>query len=469
MEVEKNNPKTLLEQLPEIKEPKEDTLFLTYLDDKGKTKVSISAVADKLMGMFDFKTIFESRGEVVFIQEKGIYTFRGKEIIKTQTEGLLGKKATSHIVNEILEKIKRKTAISQEEFDFVPESLVCVENGILDVRTRTFTKHTGKYYFKSKLPLAYNPEAKCPMIKKFFEEMLYPEDIPVIQEWIGFCLYKKYFIKKAIILFGDKNTGKTVFLNLLMYFIGYKNTTGISLQRISAADKFAISTLKDKMANVFDDLSAKDLTDSGGFKIATGGGYMTGERKFGDPFQFLNYAKHIFATNMIPNVKEINDDAYYERWIPLQFDNQIEENNKDNFLLEKLTTKEELSGLFNWALEGLKRLLDNGKFSFVKSAEEIKQTMQRQNNPLIAFVDDCLVQEDGNKVSKEDMYTIYCIYCTQHRLPKLSKSQLGRQLMKYVPYMNEVREKVRYWNNVSIHNIDTLDTFINFKGKVKSI
>ncbi len=440
---------------------------LTYFDAKGNERVSIPNVTYTIMKQFSFKTIFDSKNETIYVFEEGIYTPKGKEIIKQETEELLQSKCTNHIVIEVMEKIKRRTIISNEQFDKVPEELICLENGILNVKTQELFNHSPNYPFKSKLPIYFNPHEKCLDTNTFFEEILYPEDIPVIQEWIGFCLYKKYFIKKAIILFGEKNTGKTVLLNLLMFFLGYKNTSGINLQRISSGDKFAIASLKNKMANVFDDLSAKDLTDSGGFKIATGGGYMTGEHKFGDPFQFINYAKHIFATNNIPDVKDINDDAYYERWIPIQLDNQVEESKKDNFLIEKLTTKEELSGLLNWSLEGLKRLLEKGNFSFNKKSKEIKQIMQRQNNPLVAFANDCLIQDDGNKISKEDMYINYCVYCTTKKLPKLSKNQLGRNLLKFVPYMNEVREKVRYWNNVRVENKDILDTFFKFKGKVK--
>ncbi|MBT53764.1 MAG: hypothetical protein CMF72_10260 [Mameliella sp.] len=422
-----------------------------YIDENGKEKISIPAITESILLKYDFKTIFESRYETIFIQEKGIWIPKGKEVIKMKTEELLGDKSTIHIINEVVEKIKRKTGISKEVFDFIPESLICLENGVLDVKTKLFVEHSPNYYFKSKLPIKYNPEIKCEEIYKFLENILYPEDISVIQEWFGFCLYKRYFIKKAMILFGEKNTGKTVLLNLLMLFIGYKNTTGISLQRISAGDKFAIAALKDKMSNVFDDLSAKDLTDSGGFKIATGGGYMTGEYKFGDIFQFLNYAKHIFATNHIPNVKEINDDAYYDRWIPIQLDNQIEENKRDSFLLEKLTTKEELSGLLNWSLEGLKRLLEKGSFSFNKNSDEIKQIMLRQNNPLVAFVDEVLIQNDGNRISKDIMFKIYSKWCREKKVPRLSKHQLGSNLAKYTDYITSKGGKERVWENVSIN------------------
>jgi len=261
-------------------------------------------------------------------------------------------------------------------------------------------------------------------------------------------------------ILSEKDTGKTILLNVLNKFVGEKNVSGISLQKIASKDKFALASLKDKYANIYDDLSADDLKDAGGFKIATGGGYITAEYKFGDSFQFMTFAKNIFSTNKIPNLKEINDDAYYERWIPLCFDNQILKSEQDKFLFEKLTTKEELSGLLNWALEGLERLLNKGKFSYDKDSSEIKMIMQRQNNPLVAFTMEVLEHEDGNKVTKEIMYKIYSKWCQDKKIPRLSKEQLGRNLAKYTNYLIAKGGKERVWDNVKINkSYDIFDTF----------
>lgn len=434
-----------------IKDIGEEETDFIYQDDKGKDKVSITNVVVYLIKKYHFKTIFGTKDEKVYFYYEGIYKNNGKEKIKILTEELLGSYCSTHIVNEVLEKIKRKTAIDYKEFENIPDDLICIENGILNLTNNILLNHSPDFYFTKKVPLFYNKESKIDKIKTFLEEVLYPEDIPTIQEWFGFCLYKKYFIKKAIILFGERNTGKTVLLNILSSFIGDNNIAGLSLQRISKSDKFGLASLKDKMINVYDDLSSSDLSDSGGFKIATGGGHITAEHKFGDSFQFVTYAKNIFATNHIPNVKDIDDDAYYDRWIPIQFDNQVEKDKQDNFLGDKLVTKEEMSGLLNWALEGLNNLLEKGIFSYNKDSIEIKRIMQRQNNPLISFVEDVLHQKDGNKISKEVMYKIYSNWCQEKKVPRLSKEQIGRSLSKHTNYIIAKGGTERVWENVNIN------------------
>ena len=149
-------------------------------------------------------------------------------------------------------------------------------------------------------------------------------------------------------------------MNLLIKFIGEKNKTGISLQSISKGNRFELSFLKDKHANIRDDLNSDDLISGGEFKASTGGSYITGEYKFGDTFEFLTFAKHLFATNKIPKMKD-NDEVFYSRCIPIPFDNPIPEEEQDPFILEKITIKKEMSGLLNWSLEGLDRLFENNK------------------------------------------------------------------------------------------------------------
>ncbi len=431
---------------------KEEGTNFIYQDEKGKDKVSVTNVVKYLMEKYNFRTVFGKKEETVFFYEDGIYKQKGRERVKILTEDILGSYCSTHIVNEVLEKIKRRTAIDKEEFENTTEDSICIENGILNLTNKILLDHSPDFYFTKKIPLFFDENCKMDKINTFFEEILYPEDIPTIQEWFGFCLYKRYFVKKAIILFGERNTGKTVFLNILSSFIGEQNIAGLSLQRISKSDKFGLASLKDKLINVYDDLSSSDLGDSGGFKIATGGGHITAEHKFGDSFQFVTYAKNIFATNHIPNVKNIDDDAYYDRWIPIQFDNQVEKEKQDNFLWEKLATKQEMSGLLNWALEGLGRLIEKGSFSYDKDSLEIKKIMQRQNNPLVAFVEDVLHQQDGNKISKEIMYKVYSNWCQDKKVPRLSKEQIGRSLAKHTNYIIAKGGKERTWENVNINS-----------------
>lgn len=444
--------------------------FVKY-SKKGFKYILTDSLAEELLGVYSFRTIYGKRTEDVYIYQDGIWALSGREIIKTKVEEMLKKHSTTKAVNEVFEKIKRLTAISQEEFDEIPEDKLCLQNGVYDLTENKLLPYSPIYYFKSKLPIHFIEGQDCPTIKTFFEETFYTDDIPVIQEWFGFHLFRKYFIKKAMILFGPTDTGKSVVLNLLNSFIGAKNISAISLHRISAHDKFACGSLFGKLGNIVDDLSFSDLSDAGGFKMATGGGYLPAEHKFGDPFQFMSFAKQTYATNKIPSLdSEHTDDAYYNRWLPICCDNQVSKEEQDKFLLQKLTTKEELAGLFNYALEGLQLLLKNGCFSFNKSIEEIKNIMEKHSDGLTAFVQDCLIKgAESSRISKQEMFDYYSAYAEKKQLKRLSKEQLGRRLEKVCTFITAKNDsKVRFWVGAEINfkssDKDTFDTLLKVKG-----
>ena len=453
--------------------------FLIYEYDKDgirksdKPKVNIEKVSDWLIERFNFLTVFGSKNEVTYFYDKGIWINSGRAKIKTEIEKLLANYSRNNVVNEIFEKIKRKTELDFEKFDKSPEDLIPLKNGVFNLKTNSLQSYQPEYYFKTNLPIEYNPDVDCPNIKKFFEETFYPNEIPVIQEWIGFNLYRRYFIKKSLIVFGPKDTGKTIFQKLLSAFLERKNIAGISLQRIASGDKFALASLKDKYANIYDDLSGNDLSEQGGLKMSCGGGYITAEFKFGDSFQFLTFAKNTYGANKIPPIKDIDDEAYYDRWLPLPCDNEVSKEEQDSFLIDKLTTKEELSGLFNYGLIGLKRLFENNKFSYNKSSEQIKQIMQRHGDNLLAFTQDCLIQEDGSRIPKDLMFEIYSVYCSNKKISRLSKEQLGRRLAKKTTFiLDKHYGGKRVWENVKFSDFENLkgdvDTYNTFKSIIES-
>jgi putative DNA primase/helicase len=418
----------------------------------GKYNIDVDKLALDLQNEDKFITIFNKRGEDILIYnyDIGIYEYNGREVLKRKIEDKLQEWAKIHGVDEIIEKIKRQTATSWEKFNDVPINLIPLKNGYYDIIAQKFSEHNTQNHFTSIIPIKYDKKADCPLIKKFFEDTFYEKDIPVIQEWFGFNLYKQYFIKKAVILFGKKNTGKTQVISILTKFIGEKNKTGIPLQDISRNNKFQLASLFGKYSNIYDDLSFADLKDAGGFKVATGGGWITAEHKFGDTFQFQPFAKHIFATNKIPIIAT-DDEAYYLRWLPIACDNEVSEAEQDKFLIQRICTDEEMSGLFNWALEGLRRLLERGKFSFNLSVPEIQKLMEKHSNSLAMFVQNCLIEKTGSRITKEEMFRLFLQYADENSLYKLSKEQIGRRLQKCAIWISDkVENKVRYWENVEI-------------------
>jgi len=433
-----NYDSTEIELEEAMKEGAENDFKHAFKSPKNKKEVYYK-IATYLIEKHNIKTIGGVKVREIFIYKDGIY-IEGVNMLHQEIRELLEELCKKHDVNEIIETIKDRTVADRKDF-FVDLNFINLNNGVLNIRTNELFPHNPKYLFFSKFPLNYKNGVDCPNIKNFLKETLKSEDITIFQEWLGFGLYRRYFIKKAMIFVGEKDTGKSTSIRVIQEFYGLENICSMSLQKISH-DKFATSNFYNKHMNTYDELDYNDIQNNGHFKMVTGGVSIPGEYKFGNQFLFINYAKLLFACNKIPDVKDANDEAYFDRWIVIPFNNMVDKDKIDPFLIEKLTTLEEMSGLLNFALEGLQRLLKNNRFSYEKTPDEIKVEMLRSGSTVANFAYDCLEQDPKSWISKEDMYKAFVEYAVKNKLPSgISIKTIGSKLPKYVSYISEGKPK----------------------------
>lgn len=403
-------------------------------------------LANYIMASSQFITFQDT--EETYIYNNGIYRPNGEAIIKKTIENILGKEGNTYRVNETLNHIKRSTYIDRKSIEIHPE-LLCLQNGILNIGTGELMPHTPDIIFLNKIPVTYNTDADCPKIKKFISEIVSESDIPLIQEMAGYCLYRDYSLDKAFLLIGEGSNGKSTLLNLITKFLGKENVSSISLQDLDT-NRFAIAELHGKLANTYADLPDRALNHTGKFKMLTGGDIISAERKFKGHFTFTNYAKLIFSCNKVPESRD-DTTAFYRRWIMINFPHKFEGKNKNPNILEEITTEDELSGLLNWALEGLRRLLKNGHFSNSITTEEIREQYIKQSNPVLAFVEDRLISDSQGEISKDELYRLFCDYCEEVGLPTKAKNVFGRELPRYIAVdSGQTRDKGTVWRGIAV-------------------
>ncbi len=390
-------------------------------------------IAKHLIKKHNFKTIPGKTMNEIYIYEGGIFVEKGKDIIEEESEKILEEMSSSHMIKEIKNKIERLTKVDRKKMGCNDYNLICLNNGVLNLKTNKLSAHAEQYRFMSKIPINYVSEAYCETIFNFLHDVFLEEDMDCIQEWIGYHLYREYFIKKAVIFRGEPDTGKTTFMNLLKSFIGEENYSGVSLQLLSQG-KWQLVPLYNKHANICDDLSEKDITDSGTFKQVTGRSPIDAEIKFGGKLSFENYAKLNFACNKIPAINsDIDDKAYWDRWLIFDFDNVFDKKNKytDNKIIHKIVTDNELSGLLNWAIEGFKRIKKQGYFSYRRNWEKNRRIMQGESSSVARFVNDCLLYSVEDWVSNKELYDNYVEYCGLNDITPDSDQKFAKDIRKY--------------------------------------
>ena len=402
-----------------------DTFFSIH-ERTGRLKPDPVKVARFLIDFFHFITLVDS-GEIYWYDD-GVYRPHGDVVIKVFLELIYGEEDAVKIANKVLELVKIQTYIEREKLD--PKNLIAVENGVIDLRTLEFKPHDPKYLLLQKLPVKYDPNADCPKIKKFMREVMHPEDIPVAEEWIGYCLLKDNPFQKAFCALGDGANGKSTFLMLIRRFLGVENVASISLQMLEK-NRFAAAELYGKLANIYADLPDEALRSTGIFKMLVAGDPITAERKFQNPFTFRPYAKLIFSANKLPETRD-DTDAFFRRWILINFPNKFEGDKADPHILKKITTPEELSGLLNLALKALKRLLEQGGFSYGKTTEELREQYIRMSDSVGAFCMDCVEISPEDFIPKKELYSKYCEYCRENKLPAVSEQTFHKKIHQYV-------------------------------------
>lgn len=379
----------------------------------------------------------------IWVYKEGIYVPNGKSEIKQTIRRILKEYFSEYIANMVISKIQADTQIEADEF-FKKSylHLVPTKNGILNIFTKELKPFDPALIFFNKIPISYEPEAKCPNIDKFFKGVLSLEDdVNVLYELMGFSLLNEYRFEKAFMLVGGGRNGKGKTIELMKRFIGVENCASLPLSQL-LPESFSISELFRKRFNLAGDIGHQDLKDVSTFKGLTGRDLVGGKRKFLENIYFENYAKMVFACNDLPMVYDTSR-GFWDRWILLEFpytfvpqkeydDAPDPEKSKlkvrQEDIIESIVSPEEMSGLLNMALVGLKRLIEHKGFSVTSGTKEIKNLWIRKANSFIAFASDCLEDSYDSVISKRELRKRYSEYCKKHSIPLKSDYVIKRVL-----------------------------------------
>ncbi len=395
----------------------------------------------------------EETGEIYYYED-GIYKPKAKHKIQEICQKRLGKFARVHYINETLEAIKRLTFTPRERFGN-PKDCIAVKNGLLNVKTEELKDFAPEYVHLTKINAKYNPDVDCPKIKKFVSELVNDEDVKIIQEMFGYCLIKDYPLAKAFMLLGSGANGKSTLIELLETFLGGDNIATPSIHDL-LYNRFSKIELYGKLANLHADISSNKLSRTGTFKMLTGGDTIRGEKKYQNSFQFKNHAKLIYSANELPKTED-KSKAFFRRWVVIDFPYKFDETDEDTNpnLPHSIIDEEELSGLLNWALKGLHKVLKRGEFSQTKTRDKIKEKWIMQTDSMRGFVDLALEQKKDSLVPKDGLYELYKEFCNQNNLEVESKRNFTQDMNKYCPYSKITRprkgnNRPRCWDNIVV-------------------
>ena len=327
------------------------------------------------------------------------------EQLKTCTQRSLPKK-----IGSLLELMKLEAQVE----DFPPEpDRIHLRNGTL-LLSGTFLPGRPQIV-RNRLPVAYNPEAPSPTRwLSFLSDLLYPEDIPTLQEFLGYCLIPSNAGQKMLILKGSGGEGKSQIGAMLASLFGSNMKDG-SIGKISE-NPFARADLEHILLMVDDDMRMDALRQTNYVKsIVTAQGKMDLERKGKQSYQGWMYARLLAFSNGQLQALYDHSDGFYRRQLMLTTKPRKPNRRDDPFLGEKL--KAEVEGIFLWAFAGLQRLVEN-HFRFTESdrARESRESMKHNSSNCLAFLDSegYIRRKADAAISSRDLYILYRLWCDEN-------------------------------------------------------
>lgn len=317
-----------------------------------------------------------------------------------------------------------------------PPRYIAFANGVYDRNDGQLHGFSPEYVIENKVPWDYSPGAYSEIMDHTLDELAChdPEIRALLEECVGYCLYRNNRKRKAFIMTGGRRNGKSTFLDCIKALLGEENIAALDLSEVG--DRFNTAMLAGKLCNIGDDISDDFLTGNQAalFKKIVAGNRIKAERKGYDPFEFNPYVKMIFSANQIPRIKD-RTGAVLDRLIIVPFDAYFGEDDAktDTDIIDKLTTKESMEYLILLGLEGLKRIMSEGG-GFTQAGKVKEQIAQYDalNNPVIGFIqEEALTAEDLINVPVDQLFSDYRHYCDSNNLGSgLGKQSFSQQIQK---------------------------------------
>ena len=299
----------------------------------------------------------------------------------------------------------------------MPSHLVIFQNGILDLTTGELGSHDPKYFTTNILPYEYQPYAPYGHWLAFLTDIFQgdTERIELLQEWFGYAMSNSYDHHKIMLLLGAPRSGKGTIGRVLEQIVGPMNYTGASLHAFTS-DPF-LDSLRTKTIAFSGDTErrvARHKVDTviERLKKISGNDAVTFGRKFKDTLSQALPTRIVLAGNHVPALFD-DSGALAGRLLVLPFD-VCYAGREDLGLTRRLMT--ELPGIATWALEGLRRLTVQGRFTMPGASATEAAFIEEQFSPLVAFVREvCVISGSDDDVTwSDDLYAAYRAWAVLH-------------------------------------------------------
>lgn len=318
---------------------------------------------------------------------------------------------------------------------------VSCENGLLDVESRALYPHSPAFFNQTSVSFGYDPEALEPTRWLGFLDQLWGDDtesIAALQEFMGYVVSGRLDLDTILLAVGPTRAGKGAIARVLTALVGADNVCGPTLS--SLGSDFGLAPLLGKSLAVISDarLNGRDSSVVVERLLAISGrDTITVNRKYRDQWTGQLPTRFLVISNELPHLGDASH-AIVGRLLVLQLCRSWL-GNEDRGLEASL--HQELAGVLSWALDGLDRLLEQGRFTRPKAMDDAILALEDLASPVAAFVRDRCARGPGLEVDADDLWKAWRAWAEDNGQKPGTRQTLGRNLRAVVPSLRVVRPK----------------------------
>lgn len=337
--------------------------------------------------------------------------------------------------NNMLQDSRDVYYFSNEDLD-TNDYLLNVQNGTIDLSEDTpkFLQHTPDMLLSKICNVNYNPAASCKEWEEFLGQIMQgnQEKIKYLQKIAGLSLTGNTQEETCFILYGSTTrNGKSTFCETLIYLLGDYALTmkpeslAIKQNTDSRQASGDIARLAGCRFCNASEPPKRMLIDTALLKSLLGRDSITARHLHQREFSFIPKFKLVINTNYLP---AITDDTVFTsgRINVISFDRHFEPEEQDKHLKDKLRQDSELSGIFNWCIDGLRMYRKEGLYP-PAAVQQATETYRTDSDKIGNFIKECLT-ETGKNSSIKSVYEVYSTWCSDNGYGTESKGNFISEL-----------------------------------------
>lgn len=360
--------------------------------------------------------------------------------VRDEVQRLMGTAATARLVKDVADLLKPRVRTRTEEWNQNTELLV-FNNLTLDLVSFQAREHRPDDMATERLPYDYDPDATAPAWTRYLQQLHSPAVAAFVQEFCGYTLTADVDQEITLWMVGPPGSGRSTFLEgLQAAHAGLYGT--LSFKHLG--NRFALANLPGKRLLVSAEQPDGFLDDSDTLNQLISGDAITAEKKYEGSFTFRSTAKMAFAMNKLPRIKDPHNGIVRRAKI-LRFGTAIQ----DRDPAVKQAIRNEGAGIMNWAIEGLMRLRQRGRFVIPSEVEEAIKEFRDTNDVAGLFVDELCEKEE--RTSSRELYRAYDTWCQNNGFRAKNITQVAED-WKRLGFEKVTVNGRSYWRGVRLRH-----------------